>query len=137
MTTSRAELDRSLVHGIAWTSMVTWFTQILSWVSTFYVVHKPLPEDYGLVGSAAIILAVVYMLSEFGLGAAVVRFHSLDRNQLGQFNSLSLMLGVGAMLMACLAAYPASLFFREEKLVQVMLVMSTTFVITAFKVVPQ
>src|SRR5215217_2008474 len=47
-----ADLDRSLVKGIAWTSVVTWLSQILSWGSTLVVVHYLAPSDYGLIGMA-------------------------------------------------------------------------------------
>jgi O-antigen/teichoic acid export membrane protein len=137
MSTSRDELDRSLVHGIAWTSAVTWFSQLLSWGSTFFVAHHLATTDYGLVGSAGIYLGVVAMVSEFGLGAAVVRFRSLSRNEVGQFNMLSVMLGIGAMLLSWVMTIPVSRFLDEPRLPPVMGLMSLAFLISSFRVVPQ
>jgi O-antigen/teichoic acid export membrane protein len=137
MTTNRDDLDRSLVHGIAWTSAVTWFSQILSWASTIYVAHRLGTAAYGLVGSAAIYIAVVAMISEFGLGAAVIRFQSLNRDEVAQFNSLSVMLGITAMLLALAAAIPVGWFLKQPDLPPVMAVMSLAFIISAFRVVPQ
>lgn len=134
---TRAELDRSLIHGIAWTSAVTWLSQVLSWGATFFVVHHLTTADYGLVGMAALYLGVVQMLSEFGLGSAVVRFQSLSDDQVAQFNSLSVAMGFAAFLVSLLAAFPIGRFFGELRLPSVIAVMSLAFVISSFKVVPQ
>jgi PST family polysaccharide transporter len=134
---TREDLDRSLVHGIAWTSAMTWFSQLLSWVATFYVASRLETADYGLVGTAAIYIGVVAMISEFGLGSAVVRFQSLTRDTIGQFNSLSVMLGVTAMLISWAVAVPVGKFLEEPHLPQVMVVMSAAFLISSFRVVPQ
>jgi hypothetical protein len=50
----RATLDRSLVRGVAWTGAIKWVTQIAAWVSTLAVARLLSPEDYGLVGMAAV-----------------------------------------------------------------------------------
>ena len=132
-----ADLDRSLVKGIAWTSTVTWFSQILSWGSTLVVVHYLVPGDYGLIGMALLYLGFAQLASELGVGSAIVQFHRLTGDQLRQFNSLSVIAGVLCVLVSLLAAVPLGYFFREPRLPLVIVVMSANFVISAFKVVPQ
>lgn len=132
-----AELDRSLVKGIAWTSLVTWLSQILSWASTLVVVHYLAPSDYGLIGMALLYLGFAQMASELGVGAAVVQFHKLTDDQLRQFNSVSIIAGLACVLVSFAAATPLGHFFREPRLPMIILVMSSNFVVSAFKVVPQ
>jgi PST family polysaccharide transporter len=132
-----ADLDRSLVKGIAWTSLVTWLSQILSWGSTLVVVHYLVPSDYGLIGMALLYLSFAQMASELGVGAAVVQFHKLTGDQLRQFNSVSIIAGFVCVLVSIAAATPLGHFFHEPRLPMVILVMSSNFVINAFKVVPQ
>src|SRR5215204_5408284 len=64
----RATLDRSLIRGVAWTGAIKWVTQIAAWVSTLAVARLLSPDDYGLVGMAAVYLGLLTMLSEAGLG---------------------------------------------------------------------
>jgi PST family polysaccharide transporter len=130
-------LDRSLAGGIAWTSGVAWLSQILTWGSTLVVVHYLAPTDYGLLGMALLYLGVVQMVSELGVGAAIVRFRDLTTDQIGQFNGLSIIAGVVGVLASLAAAIPFGHFFREPRLPLVLVVMSSTFVISAFRVVPQ
>jgi teichuronic acid exporter len=131
------DLDRSLLGGIAWTSGVTWLSQLLSWGSTLVVVHYLLPTDYGLIGMALLYLGLVQMASEFGVGGAVVRFRDLTTDQIWQFNGLSIIAGSLGLLASLAAAIPLGRFFREPRLPVVLVVMSSVFVISAFRVVPQ
>jgi PST family polysaccharide transporter len=131
------ELDRSLVKGIAWTSLVTYLSQILSWGSTLVVVHYLHPSDYGLIGMALLYLGFAQMASELGVGATVVQFHKMTDDQLRQFNSVSIIAGFACVLVSAAAAKPLGHFFHEPRLPMIILVMSSNFVIGAFKVVPQ
>jgi teichuronic acid exporter len=132
-----SELDRSLVKGIAWTSVVTYLSQILSWGSTIVVVHHLVPSDYGLIGMALLYLGFAQMASELGVGAAVVQFHKLTDDEVRQFNSVSIIAGIVCMLVSVAAAAPIGHFFREPRLPMVIMVMSSNFVVSAFRVVPQ
>lgn len=132
-----ADLDRSLAKGIAWTSVVTWLSQILSWGSTLVVVHYLAPSDYGLIGMALLYLGFAQMASELGVGAAIVQFQKLRDDELRQFNSVSILAGVVCVLVSVAAATPLGHFFREPRLPMIILVMSSNFVVSAFRVVPQ
>src|SRR3989442_11978043 len=91
------ELDRSLVHGIAWTSGAKWAGQLLTWASTLIVARLLTPEDYGLVGMASVYLGLITLVSEFGLGAAVITLRALSEEQVAQLNGLSVLFGAGGV----------------------------------------
>ncbi len=129
-------LDRSLLHGLAWTSGAKWGSQLLSWASTVIVARLLTPEDYGLVGMASIYLGLVTMLSEFGLGTTVLALRDLSEEQLAQLNGFALLFGLGSFALSCLAAWPLGTFFRSPELPAVVIVMSVTFIITSFRIVP-
>jgi teichuronic acid exporter len=131
------DLDRSLAGGIAWTTGVTWLSQVLSWGATLVVVHYLAPTDYGLVGMALLYLGLVQMASELGVGAAVVRFQDLTTDQIREFNGLSIIAGGLGFVASLAVAIPFGHFFREPRLPLVLVVMSAAFVISAFRVVPQ
>jgi PST family polysaccharide transporter len=129
-------LDRSLLHGVAWTATAKWASQALSWVSWLVVARLLSPEDYGLVGMAAIYLGLITLLSEFGLGTAVLAVRQLSDEQLSQLNGLAVLLGLAGLLLSCGLAIPLGRLFRAPDLPVVVVAMSTTFLITAFKAVP-
>lgn len=135
-TTAARHLDLPLIRGIAWTGSIKWLSQILSWVSTVVVVRLLAPEDYGLVGMATVYLGFVALINEFGLGAAIITQRDISEEQLAQINALCILLGLGGLLVSCLAAYPLSVFFRAPGLPWVIAVMSLTFLVSGFQTAP-
>src|SRR3989454_294659 len=134
-TTARS-LDRSLLYGVAWTAAAKWVSQALSWISWLIVARLLSPEDYGLLGMAAIYLGLITLLSEFGLGTAVLAVRELNVEQINQLNSLAVVLGLASLLASCVVAIPLGRFFHAPQLPLVVVAMSATFVITSFKTVP-
>jgi PST family polysaccharide transporter len=110
---------------------------MLSWGSTLVVLHYLVPADYGLVGMALIYLGFAQVVSELGVGAAILQFRALTDDQTRQFNSVSIIAGAVCVLASLAAARPIGSFFEEPRLPTVIAVMSLNFLINAFKVVPQ
>ena len=131
-----AALDRSLIHGLAWTGGIKWTGQLLSWATTLVVARVLTPADYGLVGMASIYLVLTSLISEFSMGAAVITLRDLSARQIAQINSVSVLFGFVAFGVSCVAAWPLGWFFRASELPLVVIAMSTTFVINGFKTVP-
>jgi teichuronic acid exporter len=135
--TQRSALDRSLVHGIAWTSAVTWFGQIVTWAMTILVVGFLTREDYGVATAAAVYFGLIRMTSELGVGAAIVQFRTLEEHQVAQFNGLSVLAGLASLGVSAALSTPIALYFKEPRLPLVVVIMSLAFFINAFRVVPQ
>ena len=133
----RASLDRSLVRGVAWTGAVKWITQIAVWASTLLVARLLSPEDYGLVGMAAVYLGLLTMLSEAGLGTTIIAMRDLRDHKLSQMHSLSAMIGVAGFLVSCLVARPLANFFDAPALRWVVIALSANFIIMSLRTVPQ
>ena len=133
----RASLDRSLVRGVAWTGAVKWVTQIAVWASTLLVARLLSPEDYGLVGMAAVYLGLLTMLSEAGLGTTIIALRDLNGEKLSQMHGLSLMIGVGGFALTCIVAQPLAAFFNTPALRWVVIALSANFIIMSVRTVPQ
>lgn len=132
----RKRLDGTLVSGVAWTGAGKWLSQVVSWVSTLTVARLIAPEDYGLVGMATVYIGFVAMINEFGLGTAIVRLNKLDHRQIAQLNTVAVLVGLAGFVVSCLAANPIAAFYGVPHLRWVLIVMSSTFVITAFRSIP-
>jgi PST family polysaccharide transporter len=130
------QLDRSLIHGIAWTGTIKWITQILTWISTIVVARVLAPADYGLVAIASTFIGFVSMINEFGLGMAVVTKRDLEERQISQLNSLAVMLGIAGFVVSSALAIPLSRFFGADELSWVLVAMGASFLIGAFRTVP-
>jgi O-antigen/teichoic acid export membrane protein len=136
MPSKDTELDGALVHGLAWTAGGKWATQVVAWASTLIVARLLSPDDYGLVGMATVYMGLANLITEFGVGTAVVTLRDLNENEIAQLNGLSVLLGVCGFVVSCIAAVPLGIFFRSPRLPWVVVAMSTTFVISSFQSVP-
>lgn len=126
----------SLVRAIAWTGAARWATQLLTWASTIVVARILVPSDYGLYAMATLFLGLVALISEFGLGQAVVVLREMSQDHVEQINALSVGFGGLLFLLSCGAAIPLGHFFHTAKLPAVIVVMSLSFVISGAQVVP-
>lgn len=133
---NRHALDRSVFSGVAWSGAAKWSTQIIAWAGTIFVARILAPADYGLVTMASVFLGVVMILSEFGVGTAVITLRELPAEELRQLNTFSLLLGLGGTLLTALMAYPIGLFFRAPALPPVLAVVGLTFILTSLQTVP-
>jgi|1185.fasta_scaffold00033_6 O-antigen/teichoic acid export membrane protein len=129
-------LDRALIQGIAWTGALKWGSQIVSWTATLIVARLLSPRDYGLLAMATLYLGFVSVLSEFGVGAAVVVLRDLAEEQIAQINTLSVLFGIAAFAISCALAFPLGIFFNSSELPAVVIVLSVSFIILSFRSVP-
>lgn len=132
----RHSLDRSVLSGVAWASAAKWSTQIIAWASTIVVARILMPSDFGLVTMATVFLGAVMILSEFGIGSAVVTLRELSPDELRQLNAFALLLGLAGTLVTALLAYPLGLFFRAPDLPPVLMVVGLSFLISSLQTVP-
>jgi PST family polysaccharide transporter len=131
-----AKLDHTFMRGIAWQGSGKWAVQLVTWGTTIAVARILSPQDYGLLAMGAVLLAFISLLSESGLGATIVTVRNVTPEQTAQLNGAAILLGVASFAAACLAAYPVGLFYHTAAVTPVIMVMSLTLVISAFRVVP-
>lgn len=130
-------MDRSVVHGVLWTTGAKWAGQALRWGSTFIVARLLTPADYGLVAMGGVLIGLVQFVSELGLSSAIVRDRSLDEDQIAHLGGLSVLLGVAFFALCAAIAEPVAQFYRQPALVPIVIALSSTFLLRGFQVLPR
>ena len=129
--------DRIFVKSLAWIASARWVSQLLRWVATLAMAKLLLPEDYGIVGMAAVVIGLVNQVAEFGLGSAVVQHRELSRRTEQRIAGVAVLIAV-ALAAGVAALSPAvAAFYRQEALWLVLPVLSVRFLIDAFATVPR
>jgi O-antigen/teichoic acid export membrane protein len=131
------ELDRALVSGLAWTAVMRWAAQLISWIGTFYAARILLPSDYGLVGMAMLAIGLARMIEDFGLDAILLQDRTIDDRQQAQLAGLMLASAVVLCAIFALLARPVASFFREPQVASVIVVLSLLFITDALQVIPR
>jgi teichuronic acid exporter len=131
------KLDHSMVQALAWTGAAQWTVQIFSWVATIYVARLLSPTDYGVFAMAMVYMGFISLISEFGVGSAVIILRDLGSRQLAELNTISFGTGFLWMVISWAIAKSMGTFFSSNELPLVIIVMSIGFVISAPKIIPE
>jgi O-antigen/teichoic acid export membrane protein len=130
------DLTKSFVHSLAWTGTLKWIGQLLSWSSTIIIARLLSPGDYGIAGMAMLLREFLLLLTEFGVGSAVVAMRELSDDVIAQLNAVAMGLGGIGVLGSLALAYPLGKFLKMRELPAVIAVLSITFLISAMMTIP-
>jgi len=98
-----------------WTASSQVARQILQVGVTAVLARRLVPDDFGLIGMAAVTLAFVAPLNELGMGSALVQKRDLTpAHAAAVFWSQLAIAGLGAVILAACAPWIAFFFHRED-----------------------
>ncbi|MCD4683266.1 MAG: oligosaccharide flippase family protein [Bacteroidales bacterium] len=110
-------------------------SQIASFLSSIVLSRLLMPEEYGYVALITVFTGFVIIFADAGLSFAIIRsdygrtFHKAVTN-------LAFYIGFLLFLIMLLLAYPIAYFYNDQTLVMPTMVLSITFIVGAFKIVP-
>lgn len=126
-----------MVRAVAWNATAKWASQIFSLASTVVVARLLTPYDYGLVGMAGFYLGLATLIGQFGVGDAIVSLRDITDLQIAELNTVAVLMGAVLVVVSCGLAQPLAYFFAAPALRAVIVVVSGTYLINAFQVVPR
>lgn len=94
------------------------------------------PGDFGLYTEASLIFSALTIMIETPLIRAMVRMPGRRQEVAQATFGLSIVMGLGGMLLCGLAGWPFSLVYNEPRLVQVLLIMAPAVLAVSLGVVP-
>ena len=129
-------LRTKVASGIRWGFIVSIATQVGRIVFLVALMRLLGPWNYGIVGQAAVVIAVAQIFVTFGLAASIVQRPRLDQNEVGTAFWLNVAMGLLLAVLMVLGAPLLSTFFKTEELTAVLRVLSISFVLKGMSVVP-
>lgn len=131
------ELDHSLASGIAWTAVMRWLAQIVSWAGTLIAARILTPGDYGIVSMAMLAIGLVRMVEDFGLDAVLVQDRSIVGDIQARLAGFIIAVGVAMAAAFVLLSPLIAAFFREPGVAAVVCVLGLLCVTDALQVIPR
>ena len=128
--------NRAVIEGVVWQGAMRWLAQVLSWTVTIVVARRLSPEAYGLAGTATVLFGFLTILTEGGIGRALMMRRDRDPELIRQAHGASLWMGVVGMLLMAAIAYPLSVYYREPDVVPLVLVLSGIMLLSGANAVP-
>jgi O-antigen/teichoic acid export membrane protein len=134
--TEPRSLRRSIVRGVIWTGGLKWVAQLISWPIMIVIARVLHPSDFGFIALVSVWTRLIMLLTEGGVGGAIILGPPLERRQLHQLNVLALALSALAFLLAVGIAFPIARFYRSADLGWVMIAIASTFLLEGAMLIP-
>ncbi len=90
------------------------------------------PEDFGIVGMAYIVTGFAGVVSQLGLGPALIQREEITERHIRVCFTLSTLMGVLIAALCYAVANPVADFFHESRVAPVLRVLAWTFLFTGF-----
>lgn len=131
-----AGLDGALASGVAWYASMRWVAQAAAWASTILVARLLSVTDMGLVGIAALFVTFSTYLTENGIARVLVLQRITDERLVRQLHGACLAVGATATALLALASPLIARFYRDERLVPLLVALSLAFTLGGLNAVP-
>lgn len=128
-------MSKHVFKGVVWSAVERFSVQIIQFVLSVILARLLMPEAYGVVALALVIMNVLQTINEMGFGEALM--HKLDRDEL-DFSTVFMMnvvLGVGLYVILFFASPLLEKFFDVDGLAKVTRWLGINLIITSFVVV--
>jgi O-antigen/teichoic acid export membrane protein len=129
-------LRTTAAGGVRWSLIAT--IAVLAGRLAFVVVLMRLlgPENYGIVAQATVYIVITGIFLKLGLAANIIQRPHLEKTDIGSAFWLNVLIGSLLAALTVLFAPGLASFFRNTELTAVLRVLSLSFVLKAFSVVP-
>lgn len=126
-------LSRRTAIGAGWLIAFRMFTRTLGVISTLVLARVLIPADFGLVAIATTFSAAVEALSQIGVQDALLRRKEEDQSLFATAFTLQAMRGLLTGTIVALSATTVAHWFKEPRLVDVLLVLAAVCVLSGLE----
>lgn len=129
-------MKEQLARSVFWIVWSKGAAQLISFLSVLLVARLLSPADYGLMALASIWTGMMLLISEMGLGAAIIQFQHLDDAEVNACFWLTMTVALAGYVSLYGAAPSIAGWFSAPKLADVLRVIGLTLPLMAVRVVP-
>jgi O-antigen/teichoic acid export membrane protein len=90
------------------------------------------PTDYGILASAVVLVGFLDLMTDLGLGPAIVQAKDLDRKDIGRAMGFTALIGLLAALLMTISAPLWATIYKDDRITPVVAAMSLAVVLTGF-----
>ena len=132
-----SEIKGRISHSVLWLVWGKTGIQIVSLLSTLLIARILDPSDFGVMALAGIWVSIIIALSELGLGAAIIQFPDLKKEELNACFWLTLFLSLLCYGVLYSLAPLLGDWFNSPRLPLVLRVIGISFPLVALGMVPE
>jgi O-antigen/teichoic acid export membrane protein len=128
-------VDRA-ISAFRWVATLRFIGQLVSWVSTIFVIRFLAPEDYGIIALAEVFRTFLVFFSTMGLGQGLIRVEKLTSTLIRQTLGLMVIINCCLFLIQYFSAPFIAQFYNTPELELVLKVLAFTYLLIPWTSVP-
>ncbi|MGB5942543.1 MAG: lipopolysaccharide biosynthesis protein [Leeuwenhoekiella sp.] len=132
-----SQLRNSVLSGVFFTAVSKYSNIVLSIVLTAILSRLLTPGEFGIVAIALVFINFFQLLSNFGLGPAIVQNKNLTDSDVHTLFGLTFLLGIVAAILFFFSAYFISAYYEEPELLSILKLLSLSVFFYTLTTVPQ
>ncbi|MDR4513796.1 lipopolysaccharide biosynthesis protein [Nitrosomonas sp.] len=130
------DIKAKVLSGLRWTISARFASQLFSWMVTIIVIRLLNPEDYGLLAMATVFISFLILLNTLGLDAPLVQKKDLTEDERRRIFGVIILANLAIFVGLFLTAPFIAQFFDEQQLTAIIRVLSLSFLIDIFLLLP-
>lgn len=129
-------LGGTVLRGLVWLGGARWAAQLFLWASTLVIARLLSPEDYGLVALATVLTGFLEVVTDLGLGSALVQLRTVDKREVEATMGATWLLGLAAASVLFVSAPLWAHIQNDVRIIPIVRVLSFGVLITTAANVP-
>jgi O-antigen/teichoic acid export membrane protein len=131
MEETNLNLAQKTVRGMIWAYAAYFGGRLINLITTALLAHFLLPEDFGLIGSALIVITFIEAIRSFGVNEALIYNDTRVDDAADTVFLLNVGFGILQFVLAFIFAPLAVLLFHEPRIVDLIRLVSVSFIFNA------
>lgn len=132
-----SNLTRSTAFGVMWNGISQILSQVFQLAVIIILARLLFPQDFGIVGMAAIFTGFISRFNELGLSAAIIQRKNIDELHLSTSFWTSLGTGIILCILTVIVSPYIAEYFEEELVEPILIISSISFIFGALTVIPR
>lgn len=127
---------KNISSGVLYTAIAKYFGIIVSIVIGAILARILTPEEFGIVTIIIVLIYFFNILSDFGIGPAIIQNKELSQKDIESIFSFSIYLGMFLTILFCFSAEFIASFYKNEKLVLITRLLSLSVFFFSIRIIP-
>jgi O-antigen/teichoic acid export membrane protein len=128
----KTSLSTFAFNSIKWSGFSQFGRQVLQIITTIILARLLVPEDFGLVGMAFIVIGFLNIFKDLGTSAAIIQKVNITDTLLSSVFWLNILFGSLIFLTVYFFSPVISYFFNDKRIEPILRVLSASFLISSF-----
>lgn len=130
-------IRNTVSSGIFYTALSKYSNVVISILITAFLARLLTPKEFGIVAIVMVFISFFQLLSDFGIGPAIIQNKELSKNDIQSIFTFSILFGAALASLFFVAAPFISEFYNEPEIENIAKLLSLAILFFSCNVVPQ